>query len=177
MEDKYIDYISKAQTGDIIFTYNTQSLLNKAICYFTSRKAKHKVAHVGIYLFDGIMAEADWNGIRIKHNNKYKRNKYKIYLGRWKEKLTKKQKDSIIRNAIVKAGMKYSYITLLLHLLKSVFKWKKTVDLEEGKFICPEYTADVWRESDIDFMPNYKNTSDLSPQIIFDEGNLYITEC
>lgn len=171
---KYVKYKHLLKDGDIILTYRAKNLLHKIICYFTKNESKYKAGHAELYLFENLFIEANGKGVKIKKLPNYKKNKYKLYIIRYK-KLTKNQMHKIIKSSMIHSGKKYSFLQVLMYLFKYAFKLKRVRDVSRKMFVCSELVDAIYKEAGIELFPGISSVN-VSPMMYFNIPNTKMIE-
>ncbi len=141
-------YESRLQEMDIVITHDKTSWVGKAIAFFTSRVAdisSVRVDHVHMFLFDDIIIESTIGGVQIRGLKGYNPKNFTLYIARYKN-MNDELKNKLYKALIKKAGMKYSYLQLLLLGIKYLFKLKHIPDASKSAFVCSELVAAVFAE-------------------------------
>lgn len=103
-EDRWLDVISKAEKGDLIFTFNTRSLISRIISKFE----KGLWSHTAIYCGDGKIIESISKGVVERDIEVYKK-KY-IHIGIYRLfDVSEEEVNTAMIRAKYQKGCKYNF--------------------------------------------------------------------
>lgn len=157
----------KIKDFDIIFTFNKESLLNKIIWFFSREslfqknfERKRKTAHALFYLKNGLVAEVNWEGMKIKPLRRYNTKKHIIFLG-----TVKRDFDSnvLIEFAERSHGkVKYDFFRLLVIAFQKLTGNHRIKDYSIDMMICIEWIITAFRAVGVDLLPG-RDASNITP--------------
>lgn len=126
-EEKWRAIESKAQAGDLIFTYDSHSLISKLIAGFD----KGAWSHVATYMGDGMLCEAITSGVTKRNINHYKQPNIMVGLYRFPN-ITEDQAKNIKAFHEKQIGKPYNYLGVIKLALKMVLGLKSKIPTPNG---------------------------------------------
>lgn len=157
----------KIKDFDIILTFNKDSLLNKIIWFFSRKdlfqknfERKRKTAHALFYLKDGLVAEVNWEGMKIKPLRKYNTKKHFIYLGTVERDFDSSVLVEFARRSNGK--VKYGFFRLLVIAFQKITGNHRIKDYSMDMMICIEWMLTAYRAVGVDLLPG-RDASNITP--------------